>query len=356
MHSLHLGFGIGSLVVPQIANPFLAVLNFDYHDIPDNNSTFNNDSNSLLPFNKSLENSTLHNKSQDVDHDEFLVETHVKWAYLIVASIACAVSTVFFVFQFCGKSYRNVKVDATSSQDPKPSPLAMIDPGSCAGGDRAYGMKILVFLFLFSFQAFGGEYVCSNFLRTYTVDHHHMAGDDASILNTCFWISYTLGCFLGFLAAAWIPIRRLLLLQSFGFLISTILMVLLVGRSQTLLWIFILPVGALIAPAFPVCLVWGDRHIEMTGMALTFVLFGGSSGGVTYLWVAGHVYDSFGPETFPYMCVFCGAVLCLFAVLLHAVSWKRGTRFKESMLNIAQQDDQINAEKLYMSLEDKDKE
>ncbi|KAK3106892.1 hypothetical protein FSP39_002137 [Pinctada imbricata] len=342
MHTLHLGFGIGSLVVPQIAEPFLAVpkfpqrttVNTSFSTSHENGSSAANSTSAYSNLGRFLNMTSFNineksgfNISQSDRGDEVIyTESNVKWAYLIVAILAVMISTVFFIFQFCGKSFRNHHLSKVSQENTAPSIKTIVDPKTCTGGDRIYGVNIFVLLFLFCFQAFGIEYICSNFLRSYSIDKFHMSGEEAAWLNTSFWISYTLGCFCGFVVSSLVNIRFLILIQSTSLLLASFLLLLTEYYGSTFLWIFIQPLGALIAPAFSICLVWGNRHVEMTGFALTVVLFGGSIGGVTYLWVGGHLYDLIGPSCFPYICITSAFLLSGIALSLHLSSRKHGVR------------------------------
>ena len=376
MLAVNLGFSVGSLVVPQIADPFLAVLN--EHQSASNDSiteSMGSDMASILTITGSslMQNvssfSSLHSTSftnsvtreailsgkilsniQNYTFEKsneiftkgyvstnltvndpaglFIQETRVQWAYMIVAIVAFVVSMPFFCFQICGKSYRNIEIEKTKNGTKDSSLVSMIDPKTCANGNRIYGLQIFLLLFLFSFQAFGGEYICAQFIRSYAIDTYSMNGDEASWLNTSFWISYTIGTFLGFITGRWVPIRKLILIECVGMLISTILFAIFAQRNATFLWIFTQSVGAFIAPAFPLCMVWGDSHVKLTGFAITVICFGGSLGGFVYLWIVGHLYDSKGPHTFLYSCVVCGLLMCLFAFALHFISIGRDTRYK----------------------------
>ncbi|KAK3107804.1 hypothetical protein FSP39_022612 [Pinctada imbricata] len=315
MHALHLGFGVGSLIVPQIAEPFLAITSppstFNVTESANsftgitavgnifhvNSSTFalshtesfvmSNDNQTVSNYLHVTEANVVFNSSPtSLTHSiPVLIErsTRIKWAFLIVALIAILISFMFFYFQFFGTSFRNSDEQENSlsgeKKEPEHSILQKIDPKTCTStGSRAYGIQILTLLFLFCFQVFGGEYIIGKFIRSYAIDTYNMEGDEASWLNTCFWISYTVGCFIGFIAGKFVSIRLLLLIECVGLLASTLLFAIFAGQSETLLWIFTQLLGAFDAPAFPICIVWGDNHMKITGFGLTVISFGGSMG------------------------------------------------------------------------------
>ena len=166
MHALHLGFGVGSLVVPQIADPFLAVLK-EYQSANNDSVTKSAESNmawapifggtsfiqNVTTQRVSIANSvySLHSNvtqtsilsdiafydvqnytaymfttdvpttvtANNSTNKIFLKETTVQWAYAIVAIVAFAVSIPFFCFQLCGKSFRDTKMQEDKTKDPK---------------------------------------------------------------------------------------------------------------------------------------------------------------------------------------------------------------------------------------------
>ncbi|KAK3108940.1 hypothetical protein FSP39_019298 [Pinctada imbricata] len=314
MHALHFGFGIGSFIVPLIANPFLAV--------PDYINLQNTTNASLI---KDITTTTL----PDLTTIVYVKESRIEWPFLIVGVIAVAESLLFHYYQFFGKDSRNPEIINVEKQSKAKSLKEIIDPATCASGNRFYGLSLFFLLFLYFFQATGGERIYGKFIRAFAIDHFGMDGDEASLLNTEFWISFSAGRFLGFILAICIPIRILIVLECTGGLISAVLLNIFARDNSLALWILTVPMGIFIAPCFPSGVGWGDYHVKMTGFGITFLLLGGALGGVAYMWVIGHFYDSNGPLTLFYMLIAYSVPLCLFAFLLNIISCGKGNRFKE---------------------------
>ena len=314
MFLLHFGFGVGSFIVPQIANPFLAIPKPTPAAELSNITTLDPISTTAAPV------------------TEYLRESRIEWAYLIVALITMGVSIVFYYYQFCGKWSRNTGVRKSKKEsDDEKAILKIIDPATCADGKRLFGIQVLGLLFFFFFIATGGERVYGKFIRSFAIDKYNLDGDEASLLNSVFWISYAIGRFSGFVAARWISIRMILIIESTGALVSAILLNIFADDSSTGLWVLTQPMAFFIAPCFPSGVGWADFHIHLSGLGITFLLLGGALGGVCFMWIIGYFYEQYGPLYFLYIIQAYGILLCVLAFILHFSTWGKGHRFKDEM-------------------------
>ncbi|XP_021347335.1 sodium-dependent glucose transporter 1B-like [Mizuhopecten yessoensis] len=343
MHALHLGFGIGSFIVPEIANPFLAV------PAP---TLSTSGVNATVNMTSTLQTSTTTGPLSTTI--EYVKDSRIEWAYLIVACISVIVSFAFYFYQYNDRrkptnfsedvnmkiSDKEIESHANASDGNATQTKSFIgtlksfvkiaNPGSCTGGRKMYGVVIFMFLFLYFFTAVGGERIYGKFLRTFAIDELNFDGDDATLLNTAFWISFSCGRFTGFVTARWIPIRTLMIIEACGCLVSAVLLNVFAYNDSTLLWVFSMPMGFFIAPLFPTGIAWGDFHVEMTGMAITFCLLGGALGGMSYMWIIGYLYDNYGYRTFIYLTGGFGACIVLFAFILLFIGCGQGNRFAKN--------------------------
>lgn len=328
LHVLHGGFGIGSFIIPLIANPFLAVPVEKVQNTTQVNHT------SILST-----VTTTSGKTTTLEPDGYIKPSRIEYAYFIAAAITISLSLVFYVYHFMGARMRkNIRLQrkkekeasAGGNTDDKTLTFReMFNPATCAGGRLFYGLQIFAFLFIYFFNCVGGERVAGKFVRAFSIDHFGFSTDEGSYLNTCFWISFSVGRILGFLTARWIPIRILILLETGGILLTTVFLVIFGGNSSTALWVLMQPAGFFIAPLFPTGIGWGNFHVEMTGVAITTILLGGSLGGVAYMKLTGYLYDHHGPRTFLYTLLGYGILVFGLAILLDLVGAQHGGRFKE---------------------------
>lgn len=329
LHLLHFGFGLGSFIVPNIANPFLAI---PLVETASQNGTFN-----VTWVTERMSTSTLTtgNGNATTEIQKYIKETEVHWAYIIVAIIAAINSLAHYCYQFSSqKSSKNSssKMETTKSNR---SLREIIDPATCAGGQRIFGVVIFVLLFLFFFNATGGERLYGKFIRNFSIDRFHFSNDEGSLINTAFWISYSLGRFSGFVIAIWVPIRILLLIEVSGALITSVLLNIFAYDNSLMLWIFTQPMGYFIAPLFPSGLAWGDSYVEMTGLGITILMLGGGLGGMSYMWIIGHFYDD-DHRSFLYLTVVYGGIVVFFAFIMTLVARGHSPRnvFEDTSIDV----------------------
>ena len=337
---MHGGFGVGSFIIPLIANPFLA--------IParkdDDNSTNTGSQTTQQYF------GTISSSQTDVttpalfstaDEDQFLRPSRIEYAYLISAIITAALSVVFYTYHVAGvisnkdkdKNDANVTPMEVETENGNKS-LAlkqMFNPATCAGGNVVYGIQIFALLFLYMFNCFGGERVAGKFVRAFSIDKLGFSTDDGSYINTTYWISLSVGRFVGFIAARWISIRKLILIETSGVLVTAICMVIFCGNSSTALWVLTQPMGFFTGPIIPSAVAWGNYHVQMTGVAITVILLGGSVGGVVYMKLIGYLYDKYGPSLFLYILLGFGIATFVLSIILDIVGTLHGGRFFQNV-------------------------
>ena len=337
LHILHGGFGVGSFIIPLIANPFLAVT----VDNPNNGTLVNTTVGALEGIITQSHTTPLISTTEA--SDEFLKPSRIEWAYAIAAAITASLSLVFYGYQFLGAKSNTVvsnkthnEKEVTAESDQQNSSMSfknMFNPATCAGGQFVYGLQIFALLIIYFFNCVGGERVGGKFVRAFAIDYHGFSKDDGSYINTCFWISFAVGRFLGFLTARWIPIRILILLETGGALATSICLVIFGGSSSTALWVLMQPAGFFVAPLFPTGIGWANFHIQMTGVGITVILLGGSLGGIAYMKLIGYLYDTYGPKTFLYTLLGYSIAVFVLAILLDLVQRKPEKPVKTREMN-----------------------
>lgn len=334
LHILHGGFGIGSFIIPLIANPFLAV------PMP----TMQHDNSSFIIVNATTEDPlvrlpvTSNITSQDFGIGDnntnekviYMRESRIEFAYLISAILTLALSVVFYVYQIKGHKFGHADSDHT--EEMKSNFLKrcknMVNPATCSQGKILYGTEIFVVLFIYFFNITGGERILGKFIRAYSIEQLGFSVDDGSYINTAFWISFAVGRITGFVTARYIPIRILILIETGGVFVCSVLLCIFAGNNSTALWVLVQPLALFHAPCFPSGIGWGDFHVEMTGMAITVLLLGGSIGGVAYLKLTGYLFETYGPRAFLYHVLGYGIACFALAILLDIIGAQHGSRFE----------------------------
>ncbi|XP_045211442.2 sodium-dependent glucose transporter 1-like [Mercenaria mercenaria] len=379
---LHMGYGIGSFIVPLYSYPFLAkraplVSNQSKPSVEMINVYSNHTEihGNILSINLSsvwsntvsalsYENETklfldedhlkheyselaVRNKSTGgaANDADFIVmeESRIEYAYGIAAICLALCSAAFLFYQITKIKYSrrerqsralaltSFSRDARASrkiESNKTSFLQMINPATCAEGRLWYGLKIFIFIFVFMGNLGGCERMIGSFIRSFAIDQLNFSSVDASLLNTSFWISFSVGRLLFAIAAKWISVRVLIIVETLGVALTGVFLNIFAANNSTALWVLMQPVGFLGAPLWPTGVAFTDYHVKLTGVGMTVQILGASVGGIVHLRLIGYLYETFGPRTFLYQLVGSGCFGLLIAIALDFVGAKHGNRFE----------------------------
>ncbi|KAK3104994.1 hypothetical protein FSP39_014850 [Pinctada imbricata] len=316
MHIVHLGYGVGGFIAPLLVNPYLANLpEEETTDTPTPNTSFSHDVTTFM-YNGTSVTMTFH------------TESRIQFAYYIVAAITAVFALVFLVYQFDASRQRfgspkttslqksPAKVEKNESLQKKRTFLQMINPATCADGSLIFGLFILLPLFLRYFFLTGLDRELGTFLYSYAVDQLDFTKDDATLVNTVFWINYAVGRLVVFLVAFFVSIKVILVVESVGALITGIFMVVFALDEPLSLWILAGCSGFLLGPMYPSGIAWGNAHIEMTGLAITCTLLGSAFGGLAFIRFGGFAYDKYGPSSMAYIFLVSVTLISMFDFFL----------------------------------------
>ncbi|XP_053396951.1 sodium-dependent glucose transporter 1-like [Mercenaria mercenaria] len=313
MHATHMGFGIGAVAAPLIANPFLAVLDFSQ-----NNAT--------AEGNKGVPNSESY---------VIVEETRVQYAYVTIGLVSLMLSSPFLIYPFIKCCFMKDRDQYVSFDTGKPSKISKlnklidtINPATYAGGSFKFGAFVFIMVALYFLNLVGGEQLFGNFIRTFSVDELHFPRNEASYLDTAYWGSFTIGRFLGAVLSHFVHIRTLLLADVSLNLLAVTLLDVFSARNKALLWTFTALVGFLVAPLFPAGISYANTQIEVGGMVLTLIVFMVGLGHMLYIWIEGALYQNYGPRTTLYTLQVSATSVFVIAVIFVAFTYKREDRFK----------------------------
>ncbi|XP_052778293.1 sodium-dependent glucose transporter 1A-like [Mya arenaria] len=318
---LHSGYGIGSFLIPLYTNPFLALVNTV--NVPLNNTFINVTEMPYIGHSVSYSNVT--------QETQIIKESKIEYAYMISAGLVLLHSFSFYFFQIRERKFQKINMNKVLGESVKAKKnrklIDMVNPATCTGGRTWYGVQIFSLSILYFANAFGGERVVANFIRSFSIDQLQFSNDDASYINTAFWISFTVGRVLFSIAAKWVSIRILILIETGGLTVIAVLMNILAKHNTMAHWVLVQPLGVFIAPLWPSCMAWIDYHMELTGIGMMIFMLGGSVGGICHLRLIGYLYENFGPQTFLYQVVGYAGLALVLAISLNVVGSQHGNRF-----------------------------
>ncbi|XP_045196704.2 sodium-dependent glucose transporter 1-like [Mercenaria mercenaria] len=294
---LHVGYGIGALMVPLAVNPFLAIVE--------------------LPKQKDLHKKT--------EYFRIIKGTHVQYAYVAIGIGTILLSLTFYRFHFqryfC-KGYKRVKT-STEALTRKLTFKEMINPATYANGQFCYGVYTLFMLFMYYFSMVGGLEMFGQFVRSFSVEVFKFTKTEASYLNMTFWLGITIGRLVGSVLSNYIPIKKLFMFQVLMHTFSATMLNVYASISPTLLWYCTAFEGFLISTLNASGIAYGNTLIEISGMCLMIIQFAGSFGDLSFIWVEGKLYDTYGPKSVLYILQLVGIVLLFCALFLRI-----GERYK----------------------------
>ena len=327
MHILHCGYGIGSLLIPLIANPFLAVTVLDADTVHQNNtlafSTASFTSNGLSVVGDTT--TTREGMISSNNGTSYLKPSRIEYAYLIPSLVSIGLSVIFYIYHISNHMDKT-KTHTGSVHNTKALKFKqMINPATCAGGNLVYGLVIFILLFMFFFNFTGAERIYGTFLRSFSIDQFDFSVDEGSYVNTSFWISYTVGRVVGMFAAGWLTIHKLIMIETSGLLVSAMLYVAVSSDSATAFWVVTQAVGFFSGPLYPSGMGWANCHVEMTGTAISLCMTGSCFGAFIYLKLLGYLYETYGPQVYLYSLLFYSVAMFLITGFLNIV----GMSFKK---------------------------
>lgn len=295
---LHVGYGLGALLVPLLVNPYLAVI-----EVP-----------KLKP-------------EGQTEVFTVITESRVQDAFVIIGIGTIVLALVFYRYHFIQPSsegYKQVTTDINDTRTKNVTFKEMINPATYANGQFKYGLFIISILFLYFFNMVGCEEVFGHFVRSFCVEVFNFSKTKASYLNMTFWLGLTVGRLVGSVLSNYIAVRRLFMIQVLLHTFSTTMLNIYASASPTMLWYCTFTEGFLVSPLFPGGIAYGNTMIELTGVCLMIITLASSSGDLCFIWIAGNLYDSFGPKSVLYGMQFVG-----FAVLVCAILLRIGERYKK---------------------------
>ncbi|WAQ96905.1 MFS4B-like protein [Mya arenaria] len=332
---VHLGYGIGSFIVPLYANPFLADTagDADYG----NDTLYNN---GTVEGNGAIKNNgTISNTSLSV--------SRIEYPYGISAAFAACLSLVFYAYQV--REWKMIppmmehtvenEIETTNTisteEEKGKSLLEMVNPASCAGGHFWYGVQIFSLVFLYFGNIGGGDRMIGSFIRSYSIDQLKFTKDSATLLNTGYWISFSVGRLVFSFFARILSVRLLILVETAGMAVSSVILVLLADDDSLSLWVAMLAFAFFASASWPTGIAWIDYHIVLTGLGLTLQTFGASVGGICHMRLIGYLYKNFGPKTFLYQALGYGVLQFTLAVAMNIVGSQHGSRYEKNKNDVS---------------------
>jgi len=312
---IHLGYGIGSFIVPQIAKPFLSQKRGD-------TITQYYIQNCLK-----LDNITA-NTTSNAEESVTVENTHFEYGYLIIAGVILSFACLFYIMFCC--SYNKMKQLPHEDKPPKKSVREIFNFNACSPGHPYFAAVLFGLLFCWFYATLAIHVTYANFWFSYMRDEMCLDKDLAADIMSVFWIGYTLGRFVTFIVAFFIHMKVLLFVIALSNLFCSVVLYFF-SANITVTWVFAFLVGFWLGPLYPGGIAWANRYLTMTGVSYTFTLFGASIGGISYNMLIGWFFENKGPYVLWYFAIAMGTFVCALATSMHLIARTRGDKYEREV-------------------------
>ena len=168
-------------------------------------------------------------------------------------------------------------------------------------------VRVLTVISVFFFLYVGVEFGFSGWLKTYAEGIHLPGASAPTLLNTAFWVSFTVGRLLAVMLAA--RIRSGTMLAGSCTLTVGLLAVMVVADGDaTWVWITTVLIGFAIAPQFATMIAYAEEHIALSGRSTSWFVSGAGLGSLVLPFVIGQMLDQSGSSAMP-LAVFVAAII-----------------------------------------------
>jgi FHS family Na+ dependent glucose MFS transporter 1 len=175
---------------------------------------------------------------------------------------------------------------------PSPQPQQMTEAQVNA---TRINYKIIILIALLLCLYIGAEVSYGNWIYSYVLKMNLGDENKAAYLSSIFWGALTAGRLLAVPVAVRLRPRTILLADLIGCFIS-ISIAILWSTSIIAITIASLCIGLSMASIYPTAVTFAERRVQMTGQVTSFLLLGGSVGGMLVPLLIGWLFESIGPR------------------------------------------------------------
>ena len=303
MNIQHCGFGIGSLIIPQIVQPFLA---------PDKQA---------ISLNNNLTEPLLSPTVQTL-----LQGSRIAVPYTIVTIALVLVAIVWLALILKGPP------PDFPCWIPQGRLSEMMSPGSCAKGFYCYSTQLLTLLFLFYIFCGPAPRIYFEFLFSFTTEGAlQMSRSDAILLQTIYWLCYTVGRGgLGALTAI-IPVQAFLFTICLLMTIFIIVIAFFTSQSLVIMWTFNCLFGFVCGLPFPNAIAWANQYLDINSMATMVLMVGNSAGILIFQSISGKVYDMYSPDAVKFLPAIASIGMIFIFIIMQSIAYFHRKDFKHAL-------------------------
>jgi len=168
-------------------------------------------------------------------------------------------------------------------------------------------IRVLTVISVFFFLYVGVEFGFSGWLKTYAEGIHLPGASAPTLLNTAFWVSFTVGRLLAVMLATRIR-SGTMLAGSCTLTVGLLALMVVADGDATGVWITTVLIGFAIAPQFATMIAYAEEHIALSGRSTSWFVSGAGLGSLVLPFVIGQMLDQSGSSAMP-LAVFVAAII-----------------------------------------------
>ncbi|CAF3548032.1 unnamed protein product [Adineta steineri] len=310
LNTAHLGYGIGAVCVNLLIRPFLN---------PKGSLIDNLDTDEI--------NSTLSSSINNIRKN-----SHIVAPYTIV-SILCVLTAAGHAFFYIQKlknqrqqaeigeiEYTAVNGNSRNvTHTVNKEVFSPYSPRTCGNGYFQYGLILSTIFICYTFFIGANDQTFAKFFFAYLkFEKFHISNSAASWGIILYWLSYSVGRFIGAILSMLLSVNMCLTIVWFGGLCLTIawfIFVWFIGLTGTSLFILGAATGLVFAPLFPLTFGLINQRLNVVPVLLALLLSGSALGAIALQKIAGVVMDH-NPNHFPTLLIVC----ILMGIILYIAS------------------------------------
>ena len=301
MHALHLGYGVGWSISPLITLPFITKTSSSLH--------YTNTSHLAV------------NQTNVLNSE---VSNNIVIPFFISGALLITTALVYFIVHLY---WRPKKLKLVAEQ--RDSLRDILNPGSCAGGDKCLGTSMTILFALFYGLHVAQQLSVTKFLFTYVVDTIHIMDEtEATYLMMVNGICFTIGRGVMTFVSHCVPIAPLVVFELIVMFVASMFLAVGPERSTTNIWINTSLLNGMSGPVWPGGYTWASKTLILYTFVIALIDLGSQFSGLLFSWLSGYLLEYSANRAIMYFTALTSGLIMLLSGVIFVV-----TRSKDQPIN-----------------------
>jgi hypothetical protein len=370
--ALHFGYSLGNVVGPLLVRPFLMDHSDNDTSTPPLTSSFTSPQTLIgmyvwyVPGGRAIRPEFPNQTDRDSfdftfpslqDTGDIVprngTQSRIWIPYMISGGFGIVVAAVLGIFYCIGlpKEYQTLETEHQTHESHAADPVRgrkwkrfvkTLSPGSCTGGRRSYGVQMFSLIFLFYVANFGKDSALLTFTLPIAIDPSlplHFTKLRADLLILIASVCACVGRLVFTLLAKCVAIQPLVFVQIFFILAAQVILVVWGLDSSTMYWVGICMYNGFSSPLFPSGIVWADRYVKMTAVAVALVNIATGVSTFVFTYIAGYLFDykTNGSAWVVYLSLGCSIAMAVLMVAMQVLGSYHGSRRNRRVIDTVEQ-------------------